>query len=498
MEVQIGPEIIRSYKRLAYTAWHALAEFIDNSVQSYLNNRERLDASYSSSGQRLIIQITYSRANGGLLKVRDNAMGMSQEELNAALRIGRPPEDTSGLSEFGMGLKTAACWFGNDWTVLTKKLGSDTLQVIRFDVEQIASGNLDLHYESNAGAIEDHFTEIAISSLNHQLYGRAIQSVKTYLGSMYRTYIRSNELTITFNDDYLTWKSPIDDNVHQEEDGTECLKDFEFSVNEKEVRGWIAIMERGSRANAGLTIIRRGRVIKGWPISWKPQAIFGQPEGTNDLINQRIIGEVHLDEYGVSHTKDDILWEDDEEGLIELKLAEIAKPYTDIALSYRKRGVRGSRPQRSLVDSAMGMLEEEIHSQGFRNVIAANGDTPPEVYEAFAIPMIRAVGSTHARGVYEIGRLKLRLFLSDLSSVRDPFLGVETGADDIVSVVINMSHPHVRDLRDRMSVLNHLKACIYEGIAQWKVQSTWGSENPSLMRAVKDSLLRLGRSIDES
>ena len=39
MEVYIGPEIVRSYKRLSYTVWHALAEFIDNSIQSHRSGR---------------------------------------------------------------------------------------------------------------------------------------------------------------------------------------------------------------------------------------------------------------------------------------------------------------------------------------------------------------------------------------------------------------------------------------------------------------------------
>ena len=51
MEVQIGPEIVRSYKRLSYTIWHGLAEFIDNSIQSYHNNREDLDEVYAATGR---------------------------------------------------------------------------------------------------------------------------------------------------------------------------------------------------------------------------------------------------------------------------------------------------------------------------------------------------------------------------------------------------------------------------------------------------------------
>ena len=43
MKFQIGYETINSYRRLAYTSWHALAEFVDNSTQAYFDNREALD-----------------------------------------------------------------------------------------------------------------------------------------------------------------------------------------------------------------------------------------------------------------------------------------------------------------------------------------------------------------------------------------------------------------------------------------------------------------------
>ena len=98
-------------------------------------------------------------------------------------------------------------------------------------------------------------------------------------------------------------------------------------------------MERGSRANAGLTIIRRGRVLVGWPDSWKPQSVFGQFDGSNDLVNQRLVGELNLDTFSVSHTKDEILYEEDDEELLEREILRIAEPYMEIAQSYRKRGV---------------------------------------------------------------------------------------------------------------------------------------------------------------
>ena len=497
MKVAIGPEIIRSYKRLSYTAWHAIAEFVDNSIQSYINNRGQLEPLYAKSGHGLTVRITYSQTDGGSLTITDSAMGMSQQELSDALRIGRTPEITSGLSEFGMGLKTAACWFGNRWEIKTKKLGLKKGQSIVFDVEDVASGNLDLHHSSFTAPAREHYTTITIRDLNRLLHGAGIARVKRFLSSMYRVKIKEKSLALSFNADLLKWISPTDSgNVHVSQ-GEKCCKEFEFDINEKKVSGWIAILERGSRSDAGLTIIRRGRVIKGWPDSWRPQTIYGQFEGSNDLVNQRLVGEVNLNDFGVSHTKDDILWDGDEEALLERELAKVSDPFVEIARAYRRRGVRGSFPSSSVVTSALNVLDEEITSPRFRNVIASNGKVPIEGYEAVAKSLYPAIRNVKPHAVYRLEGLTLNVYLSEATSDRNPYLGIEIAPEDVLNVVINMKHPHVRDLSGRMGVLNHLKACTYEGVAQWKVQRTWGEDRPELIRVIKDALLRVGASIDD-
>ena len=146
MQVVIGPEIIKSYKRLSYTPWHAFAEFVDNSTQSFIDNQDELTGDGQENEPPLRIDIAYNRAGSGSITVSDNAMGMSSAELASALHIGRPPIDMTGRSEFGMGLKTAACWFGNRWSVSTTKLGESGGHEIQFDVEEVASGNSDVQY----------------------------------------------------------------------------------------------------------------------------------------------------------------------------------------------------------------------------------------------------------------------------------------------------------------------------------------------------------------
>ena len=62
INLQIGLNAITSYKRLAYTPWHAIAEFVDNSTQSYFDNRQKLDAAHKSENEPgLVVSVTYDR-----------------------------------------------------------------------------------------------------------------------------------------------------------------------------------------------------------------------------------------------------------------------------------------------------------------------------------------------------------------------------------------------------------------------------------------------------
>ena len=423
-------------------------------------------------------------------------MGMSESELSSALHIGRPPEDRSGRSEFGMGLKTAACWFGNQWSLRTNKLGEEVGHAIHFNVEEVASGNSDLQYEPFEALATEHFTEIHITDLNQKMTQGQMNHARRFLESMYRVDTAQRQMDLTFNGRRLAWQSPRDSgNIHIE-GGKDCCVDFpEFQVNGKRVSGWIALLERGSRADAGFTIIRRGRVIRGWPDSWRPRAIFGQYQGSNDLVNQRLVGEINLDNFGVSHTKDGILWDEGEEEALGLDLRRIAERLVEIALSYRRLGVREAPPSQAVINSAIGLLEEEISSPNFQKVIAANGVVPQAVIERSADPMMRMVETTAPTRTYNLNGLTVHMYLAGNLAQTDPYLGIERYTDDSLGIAINMNHPYVKGLRGRVAVFGHLKLCTYEGLAQWKVHETWDSNSPLLIRAMKDAFLRVGQSI---
>jgi hypothetical protein len=113
MHLVIGPEAISSYQRLSYTPWHAIAEFVDNSTQSYADNQALIDERLQEEGVSFQVSITYEpNENNGMLRVADNSIGMSYADLERALRIAVPPANRLGRSRYGMGMKTAAFWIG--------------------------------------------------------------------------------------------------------------------------------------------------------------------------------------------------------------------------------------------------------------------------------------------------------------------------------------------------------------------------------------------------
>ena len=85
--------------RMNYLPWDALAEWVDNSVQSYLNNQKFLDKRYEKNNECLEIYITY-RANQGILKVDDNAGGMTSDLLTKCMEMGDPDPNISKVLSF--------------------------------------------------------------------------------------------------------------------------------------------------------------------------------------------------------------------------------------------------------------------------------------------------------------------------------------------------------------------------------------------------------------
>lgn len=104
VNIQPGVSMLAVLKHLNYHAWYALAEFVDNSIQSYQQNKEAL----SNNTSKLIVEIDIDVAAPAQISIRDNAAGIPLADFQRAFRPATLPPDRSGLAEFGMGMKSAA------------------------------------------------------------------------------------------------------------------------------------------------------------------------------------------------------------------------------------------------------------------------------------------------------------------------------------------------------------------------------------------------------
>lgn len=512
MEFYIGLNSIASYKRLAYSPWHAIAEFVDNSTQSYFDNKEILDQVYSvNSSSRLSVSVAYEvRKEGfsGKLTIEDNAMGMSLTELDRAMKVGMPPENRMGRSKYGMGLKTAASWVGNLWSVRTKKYGESVEYSVEVDVNRIAGGNKHLELNERDGQEPDaHYTVIEIREHNHKFYGRTISNIKEHLSSMYRQDFRDDLLDLYWGNDLLRWNLDNEDALLESRvQGKKYIKDFEFNVKSEDeqiriVKGRVGILKSGSRAKAGFSILHADRVIKGYPDSWRPRSLYGQMQGSNDLVNQRLFGEIHLDEFEVSHTKDQIIWFADEEMQVEDGLREYCSDYKEIAKQYRHALDDQRGPTESMVDTAIGQLQIELASKQLSMWVSSDllldDDLVKREKEEYVSRVISQIPKTFTA---EISADLIVLGFVDEMSPNDPYLTVDRPLLGQLYIIVNRSHPHWKQLKGADGVLNFLRHCVYDGIAEYMAQNQKAMSvdlMPDTIKTIKDRLLRIAFDIEQ-
>jgi Histidine kinase-, DNA gyrase B-, and HSP90-like ATPase len=321
VNIRPGVSVLSVLRHLNYRAWFALAEFVDNSLQSYLEKRAELEALHGPRF-KLKISIELDASTPPRLSIRDNAAGIAQSEFSRAFRPAAIPPDLSGLSEFGMGMKSAACWFASRWHVRTKALGEPIARIVHFDVERIVNDQIEeLEIESAPSSSDAHFTEVVMDNLHHVPVKKTLSKIKEHLSDIYRVFIRDRSLDLVFNGEHLiveepsvlrapfvrepngpirTWRKPIS---------------FDFGDDLK-VNGFAALRDPGNYARSGFALFRRGRLIQGsGDEGYRPPMIFAQPGSYRYL---RLFGELHMEGFEVSHTKDGFRWDENEQPFIEL------------------------------------------------------------------------------------------------------------------------------------------------------------------------------------
>lgn len=488
--------VYATYKRLSYQPWTAIAEFVDNSTQSYFDHREELKK--IPSFEKLNIKISYQTdANGNdTLTITDNAFGMESEDFERAIVLDKAPKNRSGRNEFGMGLKTAACWFGTKWTVITTQYGSPYKYSAALDVSKLER---DKDEEVDSDIFEadpsEHYTIIKIENLNKKITGaRTIGKIRTLLANIYRQDLRNGEISITYADKNLYYEEPkIYEETDENGNKKQWKENIEFSIDHEgeslQVKGFIAIRIPASVKEAGFTLMRRGRVIVGGPEkNYRPLEIFGE---SNSYPYQRLFGELHMDNWPVTQAKDDFDWHNS--GLEE-KFIEALLPLTKL---FRQKAETIRRRKEIQTQSILEDISKSFEKAG----IVTDSTVEPKESPTINAPLLLDSSSgedlviNNQKTVWNLNynskQITFEVYFDFLSPHSDWL--VVTGDDSKYNLNLNMNHPFLEPFKTNIEIINTVAklgiALVFAELEAYTIYSN-GTLDPSFIRREMNSILK--------
>ena len=344
--INIRPEVkvLSVLRHVNIPNWIALAEFIDNSIDSYHKNKDGLNHLHNGAF-KLRVEIKFN-ANEKRITIEDNAAGIGEKDYERALIAGESPDDRSGLSEFGMGMKVGAFTFSDTWGIRTKALYETREKTVSFDLKKILNeGKEEIEIQTRELGKNDHFTVITIENVIDRMLSssRSLSTLRINLGSIYRKFLRKGEVEIYVNDKPISYEDPkiLRAPYYASPDSDPIEWKFpvhmKFDNGRRSVKGFIALLETMSGKNCGFALFRRGRVIEGFEPTksiYKPKDIFGD-EGSGSSLSKRLFGELHLEGFKVSQTKDGFTKNSDMDKFLD----ELTKYLTNDGKEIKKQGL---------------------------------------------------------------------------------------------------------------------------------------------------------------
>ncbi|PTU57863.1 hypothetical protein DBB34_01715 [Sphaerisporangium cinnabarinum] len=370
--VRPGVGMLALFPSMSYKPWYAIGEFVDNALQSWRANKDDLRAAHGGRDPVLKIDVDIDRDRGTIV-VTDNAAGIAAADVGRAFTPAEPPADATGLSQFGIGMKSAACWYAQHFVVTTTALGEPVRRTVTFDVPLIIEQKSDtLPVTETSAPAEEHGTTLILTRLNQSPpTGRTLGKIRDYLRSIYREFLVDDDVHLVVGGERLRpesvqlltatrWNDP-------ETPPVEWRKEIDVSLpSGRKVNGWAGLLAKGSTSKAGFALLYRGKVVQGAGAmakdpadAFKPLEIFGQG---NTFRSQRLVGEFDVSEINVTHTKDALVWdgEDEEAFLGEIKARIDAEPLPLLRQADNYRATERNRSVQSTVRNVVEAVAQVV------------------------------------------------------------------------------------------------------------------------------------------
>jgi hypothetical protein len=357
-DLQPEPRILVMLGEIELDQWQCLAEFIDNSVDSFL------DSSRSGNpvqNPQIHLSLPTADSADAKITIRDNGRGMDASTLERAVRAGWTSNDPMhNLGMFGMGFNIATARLGNITTVWTTRLNDNEWCGLEIDFAKLIQQK---HYRTprlSRPKIDpyEHGTEIIVEKLKPDqrkwlsTSGNRSKLSREHFSVVYSAMLRSGGTPISFElfvnstkvkaRDYCIWGGegnpqrevvtarhgivsayqPID---VQLPDRGFCLQCWQWVssgealcpacgegdnvvTRSRRVRGWVGVQRYVHAYDYGIDFLRNGRKIEVASkdlFQWDNGAAQEPEYPIDDQRNRgRLVGEIHIDHCRVPYTKD--------------------------------------------------------------------------------------------------------------------------------------------------------------------------------------------------
>ena len=508
--IQPGVGMLALFSSMNYKPWFALGEMVDNSIQSFVEN-ERLLRQTDGPTYKLRVDISFDQADGGVIKVTDNAAGIFAKDVPRAFTPAVRRQDLSGIGQFGIGMKSSATWYSNDYVISTMALGEETSRSVHFDIPKIIEADsLHLPILETSKPLTAHGTTITMRDLHRGLpTGATLGRIRSYISSIYRDYIRSGKVEIRVGGQLLEYRDPplltepywptdegrghLPGGAEQSGEPTEIYWREPLSITLDEswlldnapkkpdtpptITGWVGILATGNTKTSGLALIWRGKVVvgagsaaQGDEDSYRPNSIFGAP---NTYVFQRLVGELNVSKLAVTAYKDNIIWRPGQEEELQRKVRRFLDERHFMRMMRNYRSTQGGPEIQSSVSKAV--KETAVASTNALIASLDNSWAAPDDENSELFKLQMSEGDIEARYlIYRDASTAKSYFLevSKVDNSEDLLSLVESKPDEMV-ILVNRKHRFMESFANLpgADLDPILRMCVSTALTQIKLQN---------------------------
>ena len=198
----------------------------------------------------------------------------------------------------------------------------------------------------------------------------------------------------------------------------------------------------GNYARAGFGLFRRKRLIEGsGEEGYRPGLIFGQPGSFRSL---RLFGELHLEGFEISHTKDGFRWDENEQPFLELlkeHLDSAELPLLKQADAFRALESRADRTRAA--EQAVARTADAMQ-RGLPEVLPKVADAPPVETPTEPLSSQSTLAAKEIELDFRGERWLIRIQLTD-EPAESQWLAISdqppTGGNRIIELRVSLAHP---------------------------------------------------------